>query len=132
MPRKQFPKACQKTWEAEFDWVADSWRLALMTSAWAYDVNAEFFDDLTGVVATALIPGRSNSLGLLGGSNVVFTGLTPGSVITQMVIYKDTGVAATSPLGWHIPTGNGIPFTTDSSETEIDWQDGIVATQEDS
>lgn len=123
MARRMFPKAAQKLWEKQFDWVADTWRLALMSSTWVYDEDAEFFSQLTGVVATAEITSKTNVEGLLDAADVVYTALS-GSQITQLVIYKSTGVSSTSPVVWHINDGNGLPFTPDGSDLTVAWDNG--------
>jgi hypothetical protein len=44
-----------------------------------------------------------------------------GAAITGIVIYKDTGVASTSPLVAFIDTGTGIPVTPNGGDISVAW-----------
>lgn len=123
MPRKMYPSAAQKLWEGEFDWVNDTIKVALLSATYVYSDAHDFHNDLSGIVATHTLTGKSNSLGILDADNPVLV-IAPSSPITQAVIYKDSGVSATSPLMFFLDSANGLPFTPDGSELELEWFDG--------
>jgi len=119
-----YPKAAQKLWEAVFDWASNSIKLALLDSTYVYDAADEFYSDLTGVVGTPVaLSGKSNSLGVLDADNTIFPSLT-GSTVRKMVVYKDTGVASTSPLALYIDAGGNLPFTPDGSNVTVQHNNG--------
>lgn len=119
-----YPKAAQKLWEGEFHWVNNTFKVALLDNSQAYDEAHEFYDDLSGVVGTPEeIESRTNLLGVLDAANTVFNSLT-GNPVYKLVIFKDTGVASTSPVVFYIDAGIGLPFTPVAGITEIPWDNG--------
>jgi len=95
-----------------FDWVTDTMKIALLTSAYtpSQDVH-DFYDDLTGEVAngsgyttggaaigskTSVYDSASNTQ-RLSGATTAWT-FSASKTARYGAIYKDTGVGSTSPL----------------------------------
>jgi hypothetical protein len=57
------------------------------------------------------------------GAGVTFTAVS-GAQITQLVIYKDTGTATTSPLIANINVATGLPLTPNGSNVTVTWDSG--------
>jgi hypothetical protein len=66
--------------------------------------------------------------GVFDGADVTFTAVT-GSSVEALIIYVDTGVAATSPLVAYIDTSvTGLPVTPNGGNIAITWNaSGIFA-----
>jgi hypothetical protein len=50
--------------------------------------------------------------------------VTAGDTLEGVVIYKDTGVAGTSPLLMYIDTITGFPLATNGGDIIVQWDNG--------
>lgn len=92
------------------------------TGTYTYSAAHDFYDDLSGVVGTdQTIANTTVTAGLFDGDNVTFTAVT-GASVEALVIYIDTGSAATSRLVAYIDTGvTGLPVTPNGGDISITW-----------
>lgn len=93
------------------------------TGVYTYNAAHQFVTSLTGVVGTAGTIGATKSVtnGLFDGGDVTFSAVT-GNSVEALVIYVDTGSAATSPLVAYIDTGvTGLPVTPNGGDISITW-----------
>jgi hypothetical protein len=104
-------------------------KVALVYSGtYTYSAAHDFYDDLAGVVGTdQTIANTTVTNGLFDGDNVTFTAVS-GATVEALVIYIDTGSAATSRLVAYIDTGvTGLPVTPNGGDITITWNaSGIV------
>jgi hypothetical protein len=100
------------------------------TGTYTYNSADEFLTSLTGVVGTAQTIGATKSVtnGVFDGADVTYTAVT-GNSVEALVIYVDTGTAATSPLVAYIDTGvTGLPVTPNGGNITVTWNaSGIFA-----
>lgn len=102
-------------------WGSDSIKVALLNSGYVYSASHKNLSDLGGIVATsANLAGLANVDGTLSADNYTFAGLT-GAVVTQLWLYKDTGVAATSTLLIYVNQGVGLPYTPNGTDLLLEW-----------
>ena len=111
----------------DIDWVADTIKVVLVDAA-DYTVNLSTDDFLADVpsaarVATATLAGKSASAGVADASDVAFSGVT-GDISEALVIYKDTGVEATSQLIAYIDTATGLAVTPNGGDINVTWDNG--------
>ena len=93
------------------------------TGVYTYSAAHQFVSSLSGVVGTAGTIGATKSVtnGLFDGGDVTFTAVT-GNTAEALVIYVDTGSAATSPLVAYIDTSvTGLPVTPNGGDITITW-----------
>ena len=92
------------------------------TGTYTYSAAHEFYSSLSGVVGTDQTIGTTTvTSGLFDGDNVTFTAVT-GNTVEALVIYIDTGVAATSRLVAYIDTSvTGLPVTPNGGDITITW-----------
>lgn len=121
-----FPKGRQNFLEADIDWLADNIKAMLVRSTYTYDSADEFVSDLG-----AVDNGRSANLGSKdstdGVADAADTSLTAtaANASNAIVLFKDTGVDATSLLIAYIDTVTGLPFTPAAGGTvNIAWDNG--------
>ena len=95
---------------------------AIDTGVYTFSQAHDFFDDVSGVVdtpveiATPTVTGKT-----IDGGNVTFPGMT-GVSVEALIIYMDTGVAATSPLVAYIDTNvTGLPITPSGADVTLTW-----------
>lgn len=106
------------------DLVADTIKAMLVHSATtAYGSSNEFVGDLTagGIVArSGALAGKTVTSGTFDANDVTLTAVT-GSSVDAVVVYKDTGADASSPvIGWFdvsslTPNGSDITIVWNAS-----------------
>lgn len=64
---------------------------------------------------------KTNVLGVLDAADISFTGLTSAPSIEALVIAKDTGSTATSPLLVWIDSGGGLPVSAGATQVDVTW-----------
>lgn len=100
---------------------SDTIKLALVSSSYSPNIAThEFWSDVNAnVIGTPVaIGGISITNGVFNSSAVTFSAVAGGSTVRYFVIYKDTGVAGTSPLLVLIDTTTGVslPFATNGGD----------------
>lgn len=100
------------------------------TGTYTYNSAHDFYDDVSAaVVGTPQTIGtKTFTDGVFNGDDVTFTAVS-GATVEALVIYIDTGVAATSPLVAYIDTGvTNLPVTPNGGDIAITWNaSGIFA-----
>ena len=99
------------------------------TGTYTYSSTHEFYSSVSGVVGTPQeILNTTVTNGVLDGDDVSFTAVT-GNTVEALIIYIDTGSAATSRLVAYIDTSvTGLPVTPNGGDITINWNaSGIFA-----
>ncbi len=117
-----YPKAKQKFLDALIDMPTDTIKIALIdTGVYTYSGTDEFWS-----AASAAEIGTSQTLNsktitdnVFNADDVTFTSVT-GASVEALIIYKDTGFAATSPLIMYIDVAaSGLPVTPNGNNIDI-------------
>jgi len=86
----------------------------------------EFLSDIPSgerVATSSNMGTKTATLGVFDAADVTFTAVT-GDVSEALVIYKDSGVASTSPLIAYIDTATGLPVTPNGGDITVTWDSG--------
>lgn len=105
-------------------------KVALVTAGYTYASTDQFYSSVSAsVVGTPQTIGtKTFTNGTFSGANVTFTAVT-GSQVTKLVIYVDTGTAATSPLVAYLDTSvTGLPVTPNGGDITITWSGSGIFT----
>ena len=104
----------------------DTIKVALVTSAYTPSAAHQFFSSVTGVVGTPqTLATPTITAGVFDAGDATFTAVAAGSTAVGLVIYKDTGVAGTSPLVAFIDqVASGLPVATNGGNIVIAWDNG--------
>ena len=88
------------------------------TGTYTYSATHEFRSSLSGEVGTAQTLGtKSVTNGTFDSANPTWTAVAGGTTVEALVIYVDTGNAATDRLVAFIDSGQtGLPFTTNGGD----------------
>ena len=114
--------------DGDICWSSDDIKAVLVDTA-LYTVNIDVDQFLSAIVAGARIAtssnlsGKPSTLGVADAADVTFTAVT-GATVEAVVLYQDTGVAATSPLIAYIDTATGLPVTPGGGDIIIQWDSG--------
>lgn len=100
----------------------DTIKVALVdTGTYTFSAAHQFYSSVTGVVGTpATLASKTITNGVFDAADVTFTAVT-GASVEALVVYKDTGSSATSPLIAFIDTGTNLPVTPNGGDITIQW-----------
>ncbi|MBK9181420.1 MAG: hypothetical protein IPM45_18060 [Acidimicrobiales bacterium] len=123
-----YQKGLEHFCQGDIDWLNDDIKVALVDSgAYTVDLAAdEYLDDIAGaaIVATSdPLVDKTCTLGVLDAADVTIEDVT-GSTVEKVLIYKDTGNAATSILllygdGVVTPNGSDVLISFPASGNKI-------------
>jgi len=128
MANALYDKGREKFLTGAISWSSDNIKVVLVDAA-DYTVNLsthEFLSDVAsgGRVATSgNLASKTTIAGVADAADVTFTAVT-GDQSEALVIYKDTGSAATSPLIAYIDTATGLPVTPNGADITVTWDNG--------
>lgn len=118
----------EKFLKGEISWNSDNIKCVLVDAA-DYTVNLatdEFLSAIAsgGRVATSgNLASKTTTGGVADAADITFSAVT-GDPSEALVIYKDTGDAATSPLIAYIDTATGLPVTPNGGDITVTWDSG--------
>lgn len=112
------------------DWRNDTIKCFLVDAA-DYAVQLTTHDFVSDVTATpaatvAVSPaftGKTNVGGVLDAADITFSSVS-GDESEALIIWKDTGSHATSPLICYIDSATGLPVTPNGGDINVTWDDG--------
>lgn len=113
--------------DGSIDWDTDTIRAVLVDTA-LYTVNLatdQFLSDIASGARVSLsgtLGSKTVTAGVADAANATFTGVV-GATCEAVVIYKDTGSAATSRLIAYIDAATGLPVTPNGTDVNVTWAD---------
>lgn len=128
MANAVYGKARELFLNGDLDWASDNIKAVLVdTAAYAVSIDADdFLADIPEgdrIATSGNLASKTSTLGVADAADVTFSTVT-GDVSEAIVIYKDTGDAATSPLIAYIDTATGLPITPNGGDITIRWDNG--------
>lgn len=99
------------------------------TGTYSYSAAHQYYSSVSGVVGTPVTIGTSKTYtnGTFDAADITFSAVS-GATVEALVIYVDTGSAATSPLVAYIDTATGLPVTPNGGDITITWSaSGILS-----
>jgi cephalosporin-C deacetylase-like acetyl esterase len=126
-----YPKAKEKFLDALIDISSDTIKIALIdTGTYTYNSADEFWSSASAaIVGTAeTLASKTITSGVFDAADVTFTSVS-GVSVEALIIYKDTGSAATSPLIMYIDVAaSGLPVTPNGNNIDVQFNaSGIFA-----
>lgn len=117
MANQLYPKAKQALLDGDLDLNNSDIKVALTRSS--YNAAHDFIDDITLVQSSGNLTTKGITDGVFTSDSVTFNSVGAGAAISYVVLYEDTGVAATSKLITHMDTGAGLPVTPDGTNITV-------------
>jgi hypothetical protein len=114
--------------DGSIDWDTDTIKVVLVDGA-DYTPNLsthDFLDDIpeaARVATSGALASKTVTAGVADAADVTISSVT-GDQFEYLVIYKDTGNAATSRLIACIDTATGLPCTPNGGDITITWDSG--------
>jgi len=126
-----YPNGKEHLANAEIDFVDDNIKVVLVDTAdYTYNAADDALDDIPAVARVAIsgnLAGKTNVDGVCDANDVVFSTVS-GDESEALVIYKDSGVEATSYLIARFDTSTGLPVIPNGTDITITWNaSGIFA-----
>lgn len=120
-----YPKAKESflSQNPAIDMDTDTIKAALIdTGTYTYSAAHQYYSSVSGVVGTpATLASKTVTNGTFDAADVTFTAVT-GNSVEAIIIYKDTGSAATSPLIAYIDSASsGLPVTPNGGDITVSW-----------
>lgn len=122
-----YPKAKEALLGGSINMSSDTIKAALIdTGTYTYSSSDQYWSSASAaLVGTAATLGsKTVTSGTFDAADVTYSAVS-GSSAEAIIIYKDTGVAATSPLIAYIDTGyTGLPVTPNGGDITVTWDNG--------
>jgi len=113
--------------KGEISWDGDNIKAVLVDSA-SYTPDTavdQFFDDISGVVATSgNLASKTTTDGVADAADVTFSSVPTGNQSEFIVVYQDTGTPSTSRLIALVDTATGLPVTPNGGDIVVQWDTG--------
>lgn len=127
MANALYGKGKEKLLAGSINFGSDTIKAALVSSAYSPSLSTDEF--LTAISADVLntaqtLASKTTTLGVVDAADVTFTAVSSGATAKAVVLYKDTGLASTSPLLAYIDTITGFPLATNGGDILIVWDAG--------
>jgi len=113
--------------KGDIDIDVDTFKVMLIDTAdYTYDVAHDFLSDVPAAarVATATLAGVTIVGRAFDANDVTFTAVS-GDVSEALIIYKDSGVEATSQLIYFSDTASNLPVTPNGGDITVTWDSGV-------
>ena len=127
MANALYGKGKEKLLTAAINLSSDTIKAALVSSAYTVNLTTdEFYSTISANVLNTpqTLASKTITLGVFDAADVLYTAVTSGSTAKAVVIYKDTGSSATSPVLAYIDTLTGFPLATNGGDVSIVWDSG--------
>ena len=128
MANTLYDKARERFLRGQINWDTDTMKVCLVDKN-VYTPNFtthEYLSDVSGsaiVAAGVTLTGKSSTSGAADANDVTFTAVS-GNESEALIIYKDTGDTATSPLIALIDSATGLPITPNGGDIIVVWDNG--------
>ena len=116
--------------EGGIAWLTDNIKAVLVdTRGGHYTVNLATDQFLSAIAAgdriatSGNLASKTSSAGVADAADITMTAVT-GAQVGAIVLYKDTGVAGTSPLIAYLDTVTGLPLTPSGADETVAWDNG--------
>lgn len=101
MASQLYPSARQLFLTAQLSWLTGDYKAILLPPSYAFDADDVFLSDVSAGVRIAVSINIENKTAVLGTANcdpIAFGTLADSRLVDKIIIFKDTGDEATSPL----------------------------------
>ena len=120
-----YPKGAEKMLTAAINYSSDTIKVGIVSDAYTYSTAHEFLSDAGTLVGTAQTLGsKSITGGVFDAADPAFGAIAPGSTAKALIMWKDTGNPATSPLLVYLDQLTGFPFATNGGAVTVPWSNG--------
>jgi hypothetical protein len=117
-----YPKGKERFLSGSIDLSSDTIKIALIdTGVYTYSASDEFWSAASSAIVgtAATLASKTVTNGTFDAADVTFSSVT-GASVEALIVYKDTGSAATSPLICFIDVASsGLPVTPNGNNIDV-------------
>lgn len=127
MANALYAKGKEKILSGSINFVSDTIKVMLVKNTYAQNLSTDEFISTVSpyrLNTDQTLASKSVTAGVFDAGDVTFTAVTAGDTSEGVVIYKDTGVEATSPVIAYIDTITGFPLATNGGDITAQWDGG--------
>jgi hypothetical protein len=127
MANALYTKGKEKILSGAINFATDTLKVALVKNNYEQNLATdEFFTSISAHVLNTPITlaGKTVTGGAFDANDPTFVGVTAGDISEGVVIYKDTGSPASSPLLAYIDAITGFPLATNGGDITVQWDNG--------
>lgn len=127
MANALYGKGKEKLLSGSIVFLTDTIKAALVSTAYTPNLSTdEFYSTISAnVLGTPVaLSSKSITLGVVDAADLLFSAVASGSTAKGVVLYKDTGLASSSPLLVFIDVITGFPLATNGGDISITWDNG--------
>jgi hypothetical protein len=121
-----YPKAKEALLKGDLDLDGDVRIILVDVADYTYSAAHDFLDDVLAaarVATSGALTGKTFTNGVFDADDVTLTAVT-GDVSEAIVVYRHTGVEATSNLIAYIDSATGLPVTPNGGDITVAWDAG--------
>lgn len=122
-----YTKGANRILKALINFESDTIKVALVSSGYTPSLGVhEFLSDLGAntIGTNQTLANKVVANGTVDADDPVWATIAAGSTAKALVIYKDTGVAGTSPLLFYIDEVTGFPLSTNGGDISPQFDNG--------
>ena len=127
MANAWYAKGKEKQLSGSINLVSDTIKVMLVKNTYPQALATdEFVSDISAyrLNTDQTLGAKSVTGGVFDAGDVTYSAVTAGDTSEGVVIYKDTGSPATSPLLMYIDTITGFPLATNGGDISVQWDNG--------
>lgn len=127
MSNAWYVKGKEKQLSASINLVSDTIKVMLVKNTYPQNLATdEFVSDISAyrLSTDQTLSAKTVTGGVFDAGDITYSAVTAGDTSEGVVIYKDTGNPATSPLLMYIDTITGFPLATNGGDISIQWDNG--------
>ena len=127
MANALYTKGKEKILSGAINFATGTLKVALVKNTYPQNLSTdEFFSSISAYVlgTPQTLANKTVTGGVFDADDATFAAVLAGDTSEGVVIYKDTGVAGTSPLLAYIDTITGFPLATNGGDITVQWDSG--------
>lgn len=127
MANALYTKGKEKILSGTINFSSDTIKAALVSTSYTQNLATDEFwsSASSNVIGTPqALSSKTVTGGALDAADVTYAAVTAGSTAKCVVLYKDTGSDATSPLLAFIDVITGFPLATNGGDITVQWDNG--------
>ena len=128
MANALYGKGKEKLLSGAIDITTATMKASLLSSAYSPNLSTdEFYSTISANVLNTpqTLGTKTLTLGVFDAADITFTAVTAGATAKAVVLYKDTGLAGSSPLLAYIDVITGFPLATNGGDIQVVWDAGV-------
>lgn len=122
-----YAKGKEAILSGSINFITDTIKVALIKNDYAQNITTDQYYTViaASVIGTPItLSTKTVANGIFDAADVTWSAVAAGSTSEGVVIYKDTGSNATSPLIAYIDVITGFPLATNGGDITVQWDNG--------